>query len=130
MRTYLVDGTNAVRRADYDPRFPEMDERRTEAFVARIDSIASPFAGSIRVEIFFDGHRRPLPSVNPPVSVRFPVDGDADSAILGSARNVIASGRGVVVVTTDRALADDARYEGARVMGFSQFEKRLREGKP
>ena len=30
MRVYLVDGSNAVRRGDYDPRFPEVEERRAE----------------------------------------------------------------------------------------------------
>lgn len=129
MRTYLVDGTNAVRRGGYDKRFPEVEERRTEAWLGRLSALAAPLAGRISVEVFFDGPRRPTAPVRDPVSVRFPIDGDADAAILGSARGLLASGRGAVVVTGDGSLAEEARAEGARVMGFNELERRLREHK-
>lgn len=127
-RVYLVDGSNAVRRADYDPRFPAMEAARVEAMLAELVELAAG-CGGIRIEIFFDGPPRPMPPVAAPVSVRFPYRGDADEAILGTMRSLRASGRGAVVVTGDGALAEDARAEGARVMGIGELLARLRSGR-
>lgn len=130
MRTYLVDGTNAVRRGAYDPRFPAVEEARTEGFLLKVEALAADSAGRLEIEVFFDGPRRAMP-VQPgvPVRVRFPVDGDADAAILGSARRLLNAGRGVVVVTEDGGLADDVRAEGGRTMRFAEFMTRLGGGK-
>ncbi len=122
---FLVDGSNAVRGKNYDPRFPEMEQARTEAWLLRLDSLASGRRG-VEVEVFFDGPRRGVGTAISALSVRFPVDGDADEAILGSARHVLAMGKGVTVVTGDGELAEQARSEGARVIGFAQLEERLR----
>lgn len=129
MRTYLVDGSNAVRRGGYDPRFPEMEDARTDEWVGRIDRLAGAVAGRVRVEIFFDGPRRPLGIRTAAVSVRFPMSGSADDMILGSVRVLAREGRGAVVVTEDGGLVDDVRREGARAMGFADFESRLRTGR-
>ncbi|MFH1725047.1 MAG: NYN domain-containing protein [Elusimicrobiota bacterium] len=129
MRTYLIDGTNVVRGGAYDPRFPDVEEARTAKLLGRLSALAAPYLESIRVEVFFDGPRRPVVSVDPPVHVRFPIDGHADTAILGTARRVLSSGRGVVVVTGDGALADEVLEEGGRVMGLGELERRLRERK-
>jgi hypothetical protein len=128
MRLYLVDGTNAARRGHYDPRFPEMEERSTEVYLCRLGALAAGLRDRVRIEVFFDGPRRPMPPVEPPVHIRFPTYGDADDAILGSARHTLAAGRGVVVVTGDGALARQLEEEGARVMGFSELERRLKDG--
>ena len=127
MRHYLVDGSNAVRGANYDPRFPEVEERRTEDFLSRLDELASACSGDIRIEVFFDGPARPLPAVEPPLFVRFPIDGYADAAILGTARSLLAKGGGAVVVTKDGRLAQELRAEGVRVIKSSELEARLRE---
>lgn len=129
MRTYLVDGTNLVRRRGYDERFPEVEEANAETFLLRLSALASAYAGSIRVEIFFDGPRRPMARVGEPVSIRFPVDGCADEAIIGSVRALRAGGRGAVVVTADGGLAEAAREEGAKVVSLGEFESRLRENR-
>ncbi|MFA6030201.1 MAG: hypothetical protein WC969_10130 [Elusimicrobiota bacterium] len=129
MRVYLVDGSNAVRRGGYDPRFPEMEDARTEEWVSRIDRLAGASAGRIRVEVFFDGPRRPLGVRVDAVQVRFPMSGSADDMILGSVRVLAREGRGAVVVTEDGGLADDVRREGARTLGFADFEARLRTGR-
>ncbi len=126
MRLYIVDGSNAVRRNDYDPRFPEMDEARHEEFLDRVTRAAEPLDGGISIEIFFDGPRRPTFPVDTPVQVRFSMDGNADEAILDAVRYRIQSGKGVVVVTQDNGLADLVRHEGAKVIRFSDFETRLR----
>jgi len=127
VRLYLVDGSNAVRRRDYDPRFPEMDEARHESFLERVDALAEPLEGSVRIEIFFDGPRRRVFPVSAPVRVRFALDGDADDAILGSARHRIRSGKGVVVVTEDGGLAREIESEGGKTLRFAAFFDRLRE---
>ncbi|PCI40023.1 MAG: hypothetical protein COB53_02260 [Elusimicrobia bacterium] len=127
MRLYIVDGSNAVRRGDYDPRFPEMDEARHEEFLDRVTRAAEPLDGGILIQIFFDGPRRETFPVDTPVQVRFAFDGDADAGILDAVRYRMQSGKGVVVVTQDRDLADQVKEEGAKVIRFSEFETRLRE---
>jgi hypothetical protein len=127
MRLYLVDGSNAVRRGDYDPRFPEMDEARHEQFLDRVTRAAGPLIGGIEIEIFFDGPRRETFPVDTPVRVRFAIDGNADDAILGAVRHRIRGGKGVVVVTEDGRLADEVKAEGAKVLRISAFLNRLRD---
>jgi len=127
LRHYLVDGSNVVRRGNYDPRFPEMEEVRTEDFLFRIDEMASACSGEIRIEIFFDGPVRAHLPVDSPVHVRFPIDGYADDAIIGTARQLINRGKGAVIVTGDGRLAKSLQAEGARIMSPSEFETRLRE---
>lgn len=127
MRHYLVDGSNAVRGENYDPRFPEMEQQRTADFLHRIGEMAAACSGSIKIEIFFDGPVRAHFPVDSPVSVRFPIDGYADDAIIGTARQLLNRGQGVVVVTGDGRLAKTLCSEGARVMRASELEARLRE---
>ncbi|MBI5244876.1 MAG: NYN domain-containing protein [Elusimicrobia bacterium] len=128
MRTYLVDGSNAVRGDGFDPRFPAVEDERAREWLARIDSLAAALPG-IRVEVFFDGPRREMGGAFHALGVRFPVEGGADEMILGSARMLASSGRSAVVVTKDGSLADEVRHEGARVMDFDEFESRLRRRK-
>lgn len=129
MRTYLVDGTNAVRRGGYDPRFPAVEESRTEDLLHKVQDLVDRSGARVAVELFFDGPRRALPAAtHSPVRVRWTLDGDADAAILGSARSLLNAGRGAVVVTEDGGLASDIKAEGGRAMRFSEFFDRLRGG--
>ncbi|HBL18380.1 MAG: hypothetical protein A2X36_14580 [Elusimicrobia bacterium GWA2_69_24] len=127
MRNYLVDGTNAARRGGFDPRFPQVEQGRTQDLLEKWSRLAEPLNGRIRIEVFFDGPRREVGSFSPPVFVRFPTDQSADDAILGSARRLLNEGKGAVVVTADGALAREAEDEGARVLSVSAFEQRLRD---
>ncbi|MFA5140973.1 MAG: NYN domain-containing protein [Elusimicrobiota bacterium] len=124
MRTYLVDGTNVVRRSHYDPRFPEMEEFRTQGLLGRLNALAV----GVCIELFLDGPRRAVGPAGP-VRVRFALEGEADEAILGTVRSIRNKGKGVVVVTGDGPLAQAAREEGARIMGFGEFQRRLESGK-
>lgn len=127
MRTYLVDGTNAVRRGGWDPRHPAVEEARVEKLLLDVQALSA--ACNIEVELFFDGPRRTLPAKTAaPVRVRWTLDGDADAAILGSARRLLNAGRGAVVVTDDGGLASEVRDEGGRTMRLSEFFARLRGG--
>jgi hypothetical protein len=129
VRTYLVDGSNAVRRHDYDPRFPAVEETRTLAWLDRLDGLVSRAGGRFMVSVFFDGPGRPVGGPYPNLRVRFSVGVRADDMIMGVVRLQGFSGKGAVVVTEDGGLADDARSEGARVLRFSEFEDRLRSRK-
>ncbi|MBI4676757.1 MAG: NYN domain-containing protein [Elusimicrobia bacterium] len=129
MRTYLVDGSNAVRRHDYDPRFPAVEERRTLTWLSRLDRLSGGALGKFQVEVFFDGRARDVGGPYAGLRIRFSAEARADDMILGVVRLLGFSGRGAVVVTEDGALADEARSEGARVLRFSEFEDRLRSRK-
>ncbi|MBI5209491.1 MAG: hypothetical protein HY927_05890 [Elusimicrobia bacterium] len=128
-RTYLVDGSNAVRRRGYDPRFPLVEDRRTRGWLGKIDALAGEAGERLAVEVFFDGPPRDVGGVYESLAVRFSPDRDADDMIMGVVRLLASTGRGAVVVTEDGGLAADAREEGARVIGFAEFETRLREGR-
>jgi len=65
----------------------------------------------------------------PSLRIRFPMEGTADDMILGSVRLLVSVNRGAVVVTGDGGLAEEAQAEGARVIGFTEFEDRLRNGR-
>ena len=108
MRNYLVDGTNAARRGGFDPRFPQVEQGRTQDLLEKWSRLAEPLNGRIRIEVFFDGPRREVGSFSPPVFV-------------------LNEGKGAVVVTADGALAREAEDEGARVLSVSAFEQRLRD---
>lgn len=130
MRTYLVDGTNAVRRGNYDPRFPEMEESRTHDFVDRLDSLAQPHTGHVQIEVFFDGPRRALSAPSGSIYLRFTGHETADDMILGTARRIIGEGRGVIVATEDSQLREAVAEEGAKVIGFGELHRRLESGRP
>ena len=129
MRHYLIDGTNVVRQGHYAKRFPEVEERKTIDLLCRLNDLALPYTGRVRIDIFFDGPARPMVDVDPPVYIRFPIDGYADAAILGTARSLFAKGKGAVVVTGDGRLAEQLREEGARILRFSELEARLMENR-
>lgn len=124
-----MDGTNAARRGSWDPRFPETEARRSEELLARLCSWADGLAGRVSVEVFFDGPRRPVGPARPPVFLRFSCERSADELILGSLRALRAGGQGAVVATDDGGLRGEALEEGARVIGFSELERRLACGR-
>lgn len=122
-----MDGSNAVRRGGFDPRFPAVEDARVDVWLSRIDRLAS--TRKVSIEVYFDGPRRPVGGPYGSLRVRFPMEGSADDMILGSVRLLASSNKGAIVVTGDGGLAEDAQAEGARVIGFTEFEDRLRNGK-
>jgi len=126
VRTYLVDVTNAVRRGDYDHRFPEMEEARCRGFVERLATLAG--GAGFMLELVFDGPRRPVGPVGGAVRLRFSGERQADDLILGTVRALRAQGRGAVVATEDGALRREVEEEGARVIGFGELVDRLQRG--
>lgn len=114
-RTYLVDGTNLSRGADYDPRFPAMEERRAAELLDALERLAQGSRGRASVEAFFDGPARGG-LAGGAVEVRFSYERSADELIMDRVRSLRREGRSVVVATDDGALGGDVEAEGARVM--------------
>ncbi|MBI4423862.1 MAG: NYN domain-containing protein [Elusimicrobia bacterium] len=125
-RHYLVDGTNLARGADYDPRFPAMEERRADELLEQVDRLARHLGGRGEVEVFFDGPARPVGGSGR-AAVRFSGDASADELILGKVRLLRSRGSNVIVATEDGGLRREAVSEGARVIGRGELW-RLREG--
>jgi len=129
MRTYLVDATNAARRQDYAPGFPEMEDIRTRELIERISTSARGLEGRIAIELFFDGPRRDLGSAPAGLIFRFSAERSADELILGSVRALRAQSRGVIVATEDSFLRREVEEEGGRVIGFGELISRLQSRK-
>ena len=119
-RHYLVDGTNLARGADYDPRFPAMEQARTEELVERVSRLAGRLGARAEVEIVFDGPARPVGEAGQAL-VRFSHEGSADDMIEGKVRFIRSRGLGVVVATEDGGLRRSALAEGARVIGRGEL---------
>ena len=112
----VVDGYN-VSRAAWSGIAPQEERRRT---VALLEEVQARSGGLVFV--VFDGTDAMVaPVASRSVRVRFSAtDQTADDAIrelLGS----VAVGAAVVVVSSDRAVADDARDQGALVLSAQQF---------
>ena len=108
---WLVDGNNVMgSRPDgwWRDRAGAM-----QRLVNQLDDFAR--ATGDRVEVIFDGHDRGLQATRAGVAFA----PHADDAIVARARE------GVVVVTSDAALAARARARGARVEGAGAFLRRL-----
>lgn len=119
-RHYLVDGTNLSRGADYDPRFPSMEETRSAELIDRVARLAERLGGRGEVEIYFDGPSRPVGEAAP-AFVRFSHERPADELIEGKVRLLRSRGLGVVVATEDGALGRELEAEGARVIGRAEL---------
>lgn len=119
-RVYLVDGTNLSRGADYDARFPAMEERRAEELVDRVRRLADRLGPEGEVEIYFDGPPRPVGDPGR-AAVRFSYERQADELIEGKVRLLRSRGLGVVVATEDSALGGEVAAEGGRVIGRSEL---------
>lgn len=117
---YLVDGTNLSRGADYDPRFPEMEERRSQELVDRVSRLAERLGTRAEVEIYFDGPARPVGDAGQ-AGVHFSYERQADELIQGKVRLLRSRGLGVIVATEDGGLGRDIESEGGRVIGRAEL---------
>lgn len=114
--TVVVDGYNLARAA-WTGLEPEEERRRT---VALLEETATRSGAS--VVVVFDGDDRAIaPAASRVVRVRFSATGvtadDDIAALLGQ----LPIEQPVVVVSTDRAVADDARRQGAAVLSSVEF---------
>jgi rRNA-processing protein FCF1 len=69
-----------------------------------------------QVTVVVEGQARATENSAPDVRI-VRADGSGDDTIADEAARLVASGRTVTVVTSDRGLAERARYAGAEVRG-------------
>jgi predicted RNA-binding protein with PIN domain len=112
----VVDGYNLARTA-WSGLDPEEERRRT---ITLLEEVAA--RSGARHEIVFDGDDHAVaPTASRAVGVRFSATGvTADHAISVLLATLPAT-RTVVVVSSDRAVADDARRQRAHVMASAAF---------
>lgn len=112
----VVDGYNLARTA-WSGLTPEEERRRTIALLEEVGA-----RSGARIEVVFDGddHARG-PTASRAIGVRFSATGvTADDAIAQRLARLPATSA-VVVVSTDRAVTDDARDRGADVLTSAAF---------
>lgn len=112
----VVDGYN-VARAAWSGLAPEEERRRT---VALLEDVQARSGG--QVVVVFDGDDAvTAPRASRRVQVRYSATGQtADDAIV-DLLGALPPDRPVVVVSSDRAVAADARKQGATAMGSAAF---------
>ena len=122
---YCVDGTNLVRQfwGYGGPEFREQEESDCVTLVESFAALCQSLAGSVQVELFFDGEgrgwQRPV-RLPENLRVRFSWEEPADTLILDRIRaRAFGHEGGVTVVTADGELGRRARAEGGRWLAVS-----------
>jgi hypothetical protein len=125
--TYLIDGTNAVRRLYQESHRVSMreEEEHMDSFVEWVGWMAARHKKAFRVA--FDGPPRSFAGASG-VQVLFGKEAGADAVLLDQVRYLVHSGETVTLVTADRALADEAEREGASTILPEAFFKKFRGG--
>ena len=126
-RTILIDGSNAVYAI-----FDTLDgsrgvwDREAERFVSMIAAWAAG-QPKVEVEIVFDGGFRKLAEGGDGANTRvlFSDGESADSLIMERLSVLRFYGKSAILVTRDRALAEAAQAEGARVVKPEDFWSRV-----
>ena len=112
----MVDGYN-VARAAWSDAAPEEERRRT---VALLDDVQARSGGSVIV--VFDGDSSVTSSVaSKTVRVRYSASGQTADAAISALIAEVPGGRPIVVVSSDREVAADARRQGAGTIGARDF---------
>ncbi len=112
----VVDGYN-LSRAAWSGIEPEEERRRTVALLEEVQARS----GGVVVVVFDGADATVAPLASRSVRVRFSATGQtADDVIRDLLMNMV-KGESVLVVSSDRAVADDARRHGALVLGARQF---------
>jgi hypothetical protein len=125
--TYLIDGTNAVRRLYQESHRVSLAEEHEhmESFVEWVGWMSARHKKKIRLA--FDGPPRRFES-GAGIDISFGKEAGADSVLLDQVRFLVHSGESAVLVTADRALADEAEREGATTMRPEEFFQKFRGG--
>lgn len=112
----LVDGYNLARAA-WSGLAPEEERRRT---VALLEELAARSGGPVTV--VFDGDDHAVaPVASRHVRVRFSASGQTADDLIADLLGALDRTTPVVVVSSDRAVADDARRQGAAVLASGAF---------
>lgn len=126
-KTILIDGSNAV-FALFGAADGSRDawDREAERFVSMVGAWAAG-QPKVEVEIVFDGGFRQLVQGRGAVNTRvlFSDRESADSLIMERLSVLNFYGKSATLVTQDRALAEAAQAEGARVLKPEDFWNRI-----
>lgn len=120
---YWFDGNNLIGQSAADSGLrPE----RRQAFLETLSRYRQ--SGGGRYLVYFDGDA-PHRSMPPPgVRVRYSAPLAADDAIIRRLHEISRPGE-IIVVTNDLELQSRCRASGAKVMGWSRFEQKMRSRK-
>lgn len=126
--TYLVDGTNVVRRLYQDNRRAAVaeEEGHIEEFLEWVGWAAARRKGR-GFRVAFDGPPRSC-TAWPGVQLFWGREEGADAVLLDQVRYLVHGGEKVVLVTADHALAEQAEREGAESMLPEAFSRKLQSG--
>lgn len=112
----LVDGYNLAREAWADVA-PEEERRRTVALLEEVGA-----RSGAAVTVVFDGADDTVaPAASRAVRVRFSAGGQTADQAIAALLAELPAGQPVVVVSSDREVADDARRQGAVALGSAAF---------
>ena len=127
-RTFLIDGSNTVQML-FGPLERHEADRCEKDFLRFVSEWAEQQPNT-EVEIVFDGAWRAIPGCGTQVRVMFAEEGPADALILERLRALRFFRRKVSVVTQDRALADAARAEEAKMISPASLWRWLAKAEP
>ncbi|HVA67046.1 MAG TPA: NYN domain-containing protein [Elusimicrobiota bacterium] len=117
-KVLLIDGSNVVHAVfGFWPETREQQNLAAEDFIAALSDWTDRQT-DWDVEVVFDGGTRPLGASRTPPDLRVVFSGhaSADDVILERARALRYFQKRVTIVTWDRALAQSAREEEAKVL--------------
>ena len=118
---YLIDGLNLVRSFLYE--FARSEEDVTADFLDFLEEMScDPRYSMHSYEVIFDGTFRPVgPLYRAGVHISFAEENSADQVIYERAGWAAQTGQRVIAVTDDRALQEDLKELGIKVLFCRKF---------
>ncbi len=119
--TYLIDGCNIVR--SFLCEFSRTEDEVTASFLDFLEDMSCDPPYSMHTyEVIFDGSFRPMGSLyRAGVHISFAEENTADQVIYERAGWAAQSGQRVIAVTDDRALQEDLKELGIKVLFCRKF---------
>ena len=124
--TYLIDGCNLVRSFLYE--FARSEDEVTADFLDFLEDMSrGPRYAMHTYEVIFDGTFRPVgPLQRAGVHISFAEENTADQVIYERASYAAQTGQRVIAVTDDRALQEDLKELGIKVLFCRKFYNSFR----
>ena len=118
---YLIDGLNLVRSFLYE--FARSEEEVTADFLDFLEDMScDPRYSMHTYEVIFDGTFRPVgPLYRAGVHISFAEESSADQIIYERASYLSQTNQRVIAVTDDRALQEDLKALGVKVLFCRKF---------
>ncbi len=119
--TYLIDGCNLVR--SFLREFTRTEDEVTADFLDFLEAMSCDERYAMHsYEVIFDGSFRPVgPLYRAGVHISFAEENTADEVIYERANYLSQTNQRVIAVTDDRALQDDLKALGIKVLFCRKF---------